>query len=231
MVPALLAESGAVAQHHPLGASTGYMADSRGDWPAMVAAALDTSPFAAELAALSEDELPGLEAYLATQPELPFGYLSVHAPVKHLRMPEAELVRRLGRIAPLVDGIVVHPDAMDDPRAYRALGSCLVLENMDARKRTGRTVAELVPYFSVLPEAGFCLDVAHVWTNDPTLALGHELLDAHAGRLRQLHVSGIDPDGTHRPTTPADLELYAPLLARCAGVPWLLEAELAEAAP
>ena len=67
MVPALLAESGVVSQHHPLGASTGYMADSRGDWPAMVAEALETSPFAAELAALSEDELPGLEAYLAAR--------------------------------------------------------------------------------------------------------------------------------------------------------------------
>src|SRR6187455_3282787 len=100
MVPALLAESGVVSAHHPLGASTGYMSDLRGDWPAMVAEALATSPFAAELAA----------------------------------MPEAELVRRLARLAPLVDGIVVHPDAMDDPRAYRALGSALVLENMDARK-------------------------------------------------------------------------------------------------
>ena len=226
MVPALLAESGAVAQHHPLGASTGYMADSRGDWPAMVAAALDTSPFAAELAALSEDELPGLEAYLATQPELPFGYLSVHAPVKHLRMPEAELVRRLGRIAPLVDGIVVHPDAMDDPRAYRPLGSCLVLENMDARKPTGRTVAELAPYFSVLPEAGFCLDVAHVLSVDQTMQAGELLLDAFAGRLRHLHVSSVDGACRHVPLTVEHETRYAELLRRCPDVPWILEAPL-----
>ena len=226
MVPALLAESGAVAQHHPLGASTGYMADSRGDWPAMVAAALDTSPFAAELAALSEDELPGLEAYLATQPELPFGYLSVHAPVKHLRMPEAELVRRLARIAPLVDGIVVHPDAMDDPRAYRPLGSCLVLENMDARKPTGRTVAELAPYFAVLPEAGFCLDVAHVLSVDQSMATGELLLDAFAGRLRHLHVSSLDGACRHVPLTVEHETRYAELLRRCPDVPWILEAPL-----
>ena len=138
MVPALLAESGVVAAHHPLGASTGYMEGSRGDWPAMVAEAVDTSGFAVELAALSEDELPGLEAFLAERPELPFAYVSVHAPVKHLRMPEAELVRRLLRLAPVADAIVVHPDAMDDPRAYRPLGSSLVLENMDARKPVGR---------------------------------------------------------------------------------------------
>ena len=62
MVPALLAESGVVSQHHPLGASTGYMEERRGDWPAMAAEAQDTSGFAAELAALSEEELPALEA-------------------------------------------------------------------------------------------------------------------------------------------------------------------------
>src|SRR5215216_1718005 len=128
MVPALLAESGVVSQHHPLGASTGYMTDSRGDWPAMVAEALELSPFAAELAALSEVELPGLEAYLSARPELPFAYLSVHAPVKHLRMPEAELVRRLMRLAALVEGIVVHPDAMDD-RAPRRLACVHVLQH------------------------------------------------------------------------------------------------------
>src|SRR5687768_16393378 len=154
------------------------MEASRADWDALVAEALETSTFAAELAALSEDELPGLEAYLAGGPELPFAYLSVHAPVKHLRMRESELVERLARLAPAVDGIVVHPDAMDDPAAYRPLGSCLVLENMDARKPAGRTAAELVPYFAALPEAGLCLDVAHVISVDPTLREGERILDA-----------------------------------------------------
>src|SRR5918995_761973 len=185
MVPAVLAESGLVSQHHPLGASTGYMEDSRADWDAMVAAALEVSTFAVELAALSEDELPGLEAYLAAGPELPFDYLSVHAPVKHLRMPEAELVARLAHLAPVVDAIVVHPDAMDDPLAYRPLGSCLELE----------------PFFAALPEAGLCLDVAHVLTVDPTMAEGERLLDAFAGRLRHLHVSSIDEECRHTPLT------------------------------
>jgi hypothetical protein len=226
MVPALLAESGVVSAHHPLGASTGYMEPTRGDWEAMVGEALETSGFAAELAALSEDELPGLEAFFAAGPELPFAYLSVHAPVKHLRMPEAELVRRLGRLAPVVDAIVVHPDAMDDPRAYRSLGSYLVLENMDARKPTGRTVAELQPMFAALPEAGFCLDLAHVLTIDPTLAEGERLLDAFAGRLRQLHLSSIDEECRHQPLTAEHEARFSALLRRCPDVPWILEAPL-----
>jgi sugar phosphate isomerase/epimerase len=226
MVPALLAESGLVAQHHPLGASTGYMEAARADWRAMVAEAMETSTFAVELAALSEDELPGLEAYLARAPELPFDYLSVHAPVKHLRMPEAELVERLARLAPRVDAIVVHPDAMDDPRAYRALGPALVLENMDARKPAGRTAAELAPFFAELPEAGLCLDVAHVLTVDPSMAEGERLLDAFAGRLRHLHVSSIDDECRHMPLTVEQETRFGGLLRRCPDVPWILEAPL-----
>ncbi len=226
MVPALLAESGVVSAHHPLGASTGYMEPTRGDWEAMVGEALETSGFAAELAALSEDELPGLEAFFAAGPELPFEYLSIHAPVKHLRMPEAELVRRLTKLMPVVDAIVVHPDAMDDPRAYRALGSCLVLENMDARKPTGRTVAELAPLFAALPEAGFCLDVAHVLSIDPTLEEGERLLDEFAGRLRHLHVSSIDEECRHQPLTAEHEARFSALLRRCPDVPWILEAPL-----
>jgi hypothetical protein len=226
MLGALLAETGLVSQHHPLGASTGYMEDSRADWAAMVAEAMETSTFAVELAALSEDELPGLEAYLAEAPELPFDYVSVHAPVKHLRMPEAELVERLAHLAPRVDAIVVHPDAMDEPQAYRALGSVLVLENMDARKPAGRTAEELAPFFAELPEAGLCLDVAHVRTVDPSMEEGERLLDAFAGRLRHLHVSSIDEACRHVPLTVEQETLFGGLLRRCPDVPWILEAPL-----
>ena len=146
--------------------------------------------------------------------------------MKHLRMPEAELVRRLSRLAPAVDAIVVHPDAIDDPRAYRPLGSCLVLENMDARKPTGRTVAELRPFFAALPEAGLCLDVAHVLSVDSSLEEGERLLDAFADRLRHLHVSSIDDECRHVPLTAAHEARFSALLRRCPDVPWILEAPL-----
>jgi hypothetical protein len=122
--------------------------------------------------------------------------------------------------------LVLHPDIYRDELWVRDLGPRAVFENMDVAKPFGRSTADLALVFERFPEAGFCLDVAHVWTNDPTLALGHELLDAFGGRLRQLHVSGIEPDGTHRRTTAADLALYEPLLRRAEHVPWLLEAEL-----
>jgi hypothetical protein len=226
MVPALLAESDVVSQHHPLGASTGYMEHARDDWEALAEEALETSTFAVELAALSEDELPGLEAYLAGGPDLPFAYLSVHAPVKHRAMSEAELVGRLARLAPVADAIVVHPDAIEDPARYRALGSVIVHENMDARKPTGRTVDELAPLFEALPEAGFCFDVAHAWSIDPSMAEGRRLLDAFAGRLRLLHVSSVVAACRHAPLTAEHEARFLPLLRRCPDVPWILEAPL-----
>ena len=107
------------------------------------------------------------------------------------------------------------------------LGKRLLFENMDSQKRFACTVADLWVVFATYPDAGFCLDLAHCWTNDTSLRLAHEMVDEFGDRLRQVHVSGIEPDGTHRLTTRDDLDLYAPpVLARCEGVPWLLEAEL-----
>lgn len=227
MMPvAALTESRPLLAHHPIGASTGFLVDARGDWPALADQAAALSPFTAELAALSEDELPGLMAYLASGPSLPFHYLSVHAPSKHLKLAEAKLVDSLARLPAYVDAIVVHPDVIDDPAEFRRLGSRLVLENMDGRKAGGRTADELAPYFAELPDAGLCLDVAHARDVDATMAGAHALLDRFAGRLRHLHVSSIDAAGHHVPLTAADETAFRPILRRCRDVPWILEAPL-----
>jgi hypothetical protein len=147
-----LAPSDSLLAHHPLGVSTGFMSESRGDWPEQVRQAWDVSPFAVELSALSEGELDGLAGYLDGNPRLPFRYLSV------------------------------------------------------------------------LPDAGFCFDIAHAWSLDATMTLGDELLDAFRTRLRQVHVSSMGPSLHHVSLTDADEELFMPLLHRCLDVPWILEA-------
>jgi hypothetical protein len=228
MMPvAALTDSRPLLGHHPIGASTGFLVEARGDWSALADAAAALSPFTAELAALSEDELPGLLAYLAgLDGSLPFHYLSVHAPSKGLRMAEAKLVDALVRLPAYVDAIVVHPDVIDDPAEYRRLGARLVLENMDTRKARGRDAGELAPYFAELPEAGLCLDVAHARDVDPSMRGAQELLDRFAGRLRHLHVSSIDDAGHHVPLRAGDEEAFRPILRRCRDVPWILEAPL-----
>jgi hypothetical protein len=228
MMPvAALTESRPLLAHHPIGASTGFLVEARGDWPALAEQAAALSPYTAELAALSEDELPGLLSYLGgLDGRPPFHYLSVHAPSKALRMAEAKLVDSLARLPAYVDAIVVHPDVIDDPAEYRRLGARLVLENLDTRKSGGRTVDELAPFFAELPEAGLCLDVAHTRDVDPSMRGAQALLDRFAGRLRHLHVSSLDAAGHHVPLTSADEEAFRPILRRCRDVPWILEAPL-----
>jgi hypothetical protein len=227
MVPLQLLERGPVAQHHPLGASTGYMEEQRGDWSALVEAALQTSTFAVELAALSETELPGLLAFLDGAPPLPFRYVSVHAPTKHLRMSDAELVDALLEGLPAcVDSVVIHPDVIEDIAAYRRLGALCAVENMDPRKLAGRTADELEQLFVALPEAGFCFDIAHAAAVDASMDEAHALLHRFGARLRHLHVSSLDEDCHHEPLSVADETAWTPVLRRCRDVPWILEAPL-----
>ena len=212
-----------IADHHPMGMSTGVFADLRGAWHDLVAEACRVSTYAVELSALSEEEFAGLADYLAAKPRLPFRYASVHAPVKNRQLDDAESALVLGQLPLWVRSIVAHPDALHELGPYRELGTRLVLENMDDRKATGRSADELEVVFDELPDAGFCLDVAHAHSIDPTMEAASELLDRFRARLRQVHVSSLR-ESHHVPLTEDDEERFAPILERCRDVPWILEA-------
>jgi hypothetical protein len=207
-----------------VGPSTGYMVGARGDWPRLVAAAETCSLDVVELSALSARELPGLLQFLREDGELPFGHVSVHGPSKGWDGTPAALATALAAVSPQVDGIVMHPETLGDVGPFADLGARLRLENMDTRKDDARTADELARYFSALPDARFCFDVAHAQLHDSGMGLAHELLDAFADRLAEVHISSIERDGEHVPLRAADAEAFLPVLARCVGVPWVLEA-------
>jgi hypothetical protein len=209
-----------------VGASTGFLEDLRGDWPAMVEASSLISHQAIELSALSGDELPGLERYLRTADLGAFRRISVHGPSKGWSSTPSALARTLRDLEGPVAGIVMHPETLGDPCAFADLGERVWLENMDTRKRDARTVAELERYFDLLPSARFCFDVAHAWLHDPSMELAHALLDAFGDRLAEVHLSSILPSGRHIPLQRRVLSAFAPVLRRCTGVAWILEAPL-----
>jgi hypothetical protein len=213
-----------MSPHLTVGCSTGFMLEQRGDWPGLVRRAAAEAPFAVELAALSEPELPALARYLEGGPSLPFLFTSVHAPSKERRIPELDLVSTLARLPCWIDAIVVHPDAIGEPELYRSLGRRLVIENMDARKPAGQTAEELAPFFHELPDAGLCFDIAHAKSIDPSMAEGERILDEFGDRLRHVHLSSLDENCHHVPLTEDDESLFASLLSRCRDVPWILEA-------
>jgi hypothetical protein len=203
-----------------VGVSTGFLR-TIGDWDRVVVEAL-RFPQAVELSALALSELPGLLGYLEGH-RPPFDYVAVHGPAKGLSDDDDSLVDALSDIPALVQAIVMHPDVMVRIDPYARLGRRLVVENMDRRKRGGRTVPELQPYFDACPEAGFCFDIAHAASVDPTMTLANELLDAFESRLRHVHISSLDASDRHVTLTYADEARFAPVLLRCLHVPWILE--------
>lgn len=210
-----------------VGASTGYMVGARGDWPRLVAAAESCSLAVVELSALSGRELPSLCAFLTGEAEeLPFAHVSVHGPSKGWYGGTEALAEVLACLPEQIEGIVMHPETLRDPAAFAPLGERLRLENMDTRKPDARTTVELARFFEALPAARFCFDIAHAQLHDPSMALAHDLLDAFGDRLAEVHVSSIEPHGSHVPLRPQDADAFAPVLARCLGVPWVLEAPL-----
>lgn len=200
------------------------MSDIRGQWPDLVERSIALSQFAVELSALSETEVAGLAAYLADEPPLPFRYVSVHGPSKDRAMPESGLIELLLELSKHTECVVMHPDTMQSPRLYEALGHKLALENMDAGKSDGCTVEQLRRKFAELPQAGFCFDIAHAWSLDKSMGLAAEMLDEFSPRLRHVHLSSLSPDLHHVPLSEEDEELFMPLLERCLDRPWILEA-------
>jgi hypothetical protein len=197
-------------------------------WPARVAHALRWSRSAVELSALTAAEFESALAYLKSS-RPPVRRLSVHAPLALPEGGEDEIAFGFAAMGPRVAFVVQHPDVLTQPARLARLGSSLALENMDKRKSDGRLVRELGPYFRDLPHARFCLDVAHAKSVDPTLEVGHALLDAFGPRLCEVHVSGIDGSGNHIALSHDDIDTYESILRRCCHVPWILESLPADA--
>lgn len=178
-----------------LGFSTGAIA--RGDFRRALEVLRGTDLGAIELSALRERELEPLVAAFPSLPLSEFAYVSVHAPSRFDELTEARAVDYLATLPRHVN-VVVHPDAMAEPASWERLGARLCIENMDQRKRTGRTIEELEPWFDRFPAAKFCLDVGHARQMDPTMSLATALLLRFQDRLAEVHMSEVDPFGTHR---------------------------------
>ena len=92
------------------------------------------------------DDLDGLDLSFAS-------YLSFHAPSRFETLSEEEVANLLRRLLPRRWPIIVHPDAIIDPRHWGGFGKWLCIENMDKRKPVGRTADELRTVFRIFPDA------------------------------------------------------------------------------
>lgn len=179
----------------PCGFSTGALA--RGNVALALAHLAPSRADAIEISALRVGELDDVLRTLAEADLARYRFCSFHAPSAFTEEQEAFVADRLADELPPNIPVVLHPDAIRDPALWRRFGNRLLLENMDLRKNTGRSVEELQPFFDILPDAGFCFDIGHAYQFDPTMHEAIKLLVRFEGRIRQLHVSRVGLRGEH----------------------------------
>ncbi len=208
-----------------IGFSTGALA--KGDFRAGLEIQTGLGLKAVELSALRSDELLPLMEALSTLHLQGFSHVSLHAPSRLTRLDELGLIAILNDV-PMSWPIIVHPDLIEVPSRWRFFGRRLCLENMDQRKGVGRTVPELESLFDQLPDASFCFDIGHARQVDPTMGIAIGMLRRFSGRLRQVHMSEVDPQGRHIPISFAALcafQLVAKLIPE--DCPVILESVIA----
>jgi hypothetical protein len=196
-----------------IGFSTGALA--KGDVAEGLALSRQLGLKTVELSALRLQELPVLIAFVRVHDLTDFQYVSVHAPTDVPAQEEARVASALSRLSSEHEWpIVLHPDCVHDFDHWRPLGEFVFVENMDKRKRIGRTVEELEQVLTLLPEAQICFDIAHARQVDSSMTEAYRILTRFAGRIRQLHISEVNSDSRHDRISESALRAYGEVV-RC----------------
>lgn len=172
-----------------IGFSTGAI--GKGDIKKSLSILYNTSADAIELSALRYEELSSIVEALDANDLTQYKYVSVHAPSRFTVDNEPHIISVLRS---LNLPIVVHPDTITS-EDWNVLGSSLLIENMDTRKYTGKTVEELKPWFSKFPESKMCFDIGHAYQ----LGIGNvlDIIRTFKGKIQQVHLSLVDKDCAH----------------------------------
>ncbi|HEX5149991.1 MAG TPA: hypothetical protein VFW07_01010 [Parafilimonas sp.] len=203
------------------GFSTGALA--KGNFYLALELLQGSSANAVELSALREDEVKTLIAVLSDLNLDKYEYISFHAPSKLFLMHERELINLVAPVVKKGWPVIVHPDIISDYGAWRQLNNCLCIENMDKRKPTGRTSADMETIFEKLPEASFCFDIAHAHQVDPTMADAYTMVTKFKHRLREIHISSVNTQSQHEGITFEALLSFRKIADFIPAVPVIIE--------
>ena len=152
---------------------------------------------AIELSALRVAELSPLIAALDDLDLTRFEYISFHAPSRFSPEEEPLVIKQLAAVAERGWPIILHPDSLHRPDAWRQLDEHLCFENMDKRKPIGRTADELSHFLRAFPKAGVCFDIGHAHQVDRTMTAARILAQRFGSRIRQIHVSEVNTASEH----------------------------------
>lgn len=138
---------------------------------------------APRIAEISKDELAGFE------------HVSLHAP-KFDDLSEKELEETLDLIEAThqrigLDYVVIHPDTVSNWKVFSKYSFPIAVENMDNRKEAYKDVADMEKLFSQV-DVKMILDVNHCFSNDPTMKLAYDFIEAFRDRIVGFHLSGFE---------------------------------------
>jgi hypothetical protein len=204
------------------GFSTGALA--LGDFSRALEILESVNVQAIELSALRQGELDPLLSVVKSAELSRFQFISVHAPSVIEEREEARTVEKLKQFAHRKWPIVVHPDTIHDSSPWRELGPWIYVENMDKRKRIGRTDLELDRVFRELLGALMCFDIAHARQVDTSMVEAYKILKRFHQKIRELHISEVNTSSWHDRLSPMVVSTYhelAPMIP--SNVPIILE--------
>lgn len=191
---------------NPIGFSTGALA--LGDFDSALRYLQNKPINAVELSALRVSELPPLLNAISTLNLGQFSYIAVHAPSSFTKSEEAQIVSLLTRF-PENWNIVLHPDAVHEAELWQRFGHRLLIENMDRRKRDGRSAEEISHWLLRLPQAQLCFDLAHAQQWDTTMTEAYLILKKFSKRTRQVHISQLDSASRHYPLSSSSVRAFS----------------------
>lgn len=178
---------------HIIGWSTGAILPKgdKANYPLAVKL-LKSTPFTCiEFNALREWELPVLLNFLPDLDISSFDRVSFHC-CKLKELTEKELFKKIKPVIEKGWDIVNHPNLMNSD-CWKDLGSQILIENMDNREPINRTVEEMEKIFEKYPDASMCFDIGHARQVDPTMKLSRDLCIKFKDKIKEIHVSDIDP--------------------------------------
>ncbi|MDP1629560.1 MAG: hypothetical protein Q8L57_02985 [bacterium] len=130
-----------------------------------------------------------------------FEYVSLHAPKFDYadNNETRKIFEKISKINVLrkLDAVVFHPDNVADFSIFDKTDFPVAFENMDNRKKHYRAPDEIIPLFDINNDFKLVLDLNHVCSNDPSMALATEFYRKFKSRITHIHLSGYA--GYHEP--------------------------------
>ncbi len=209
---------------HLIGWSTGAILPKgdKANYPLAIEL-LKSTPFTCiELSVLREWELPVFLEYLPDLDTSSFDKVSFHC-CKLKELTEIELFKKIEPVIEKGWDIINHPDLMQSI-CWKDLGNQILIENLENRKPTGRTVEEMEKIFEVYPDASMCFDIGHAQQVDPTMELGREMCIKFASKVKEIHLSEVDPIScAHKPINHDTLRAFGKITDVFPDCPIILE--------